>query len=62
MVPEDVAHYAYHQGLYVLAQSGDAMKIRNDGHCLLGSEDNLNLLMHFSMRSWARICPRRSPW
>ncbi len=55
MVPEDVARYAYHQGLYVLAQSGDAVKIRNDGHSLLGSEDNLNLLMHFSMRSWARI-------
>ena len=30
-VPEDVARYAYRQGLYVLAQSGDAVEIRNDG-------------------------------
>ena len=31
VVPEDVARYAYRQGLYVLAQSGDAVEIRNDG-------------------------------
>ena len=31
VVPEDVARYAYRQGLSVLAQSGDAVEIRNDG-------------------------------
>jgi hypothetical protein len=31
VVPEDVARYAYRQGLYVLAQSGDAVEIRNEG-------------------------------
>ena len=30
VVPEDVARYAYRLGLYVLAQSGDAVEIRND--------------------------------
>ena len=31
VVPEDVARYAYRQGLSVLAQTGDAVEIRNDG-------------------------------
>ena len=31
VVPEDVARYAYRQGLYVLAQNGEAVEIRNDG-------------------------------
>lgn len=30
VVPEDVGRYAYRKGLYVLAQSGDALEIRND--------------------------------
>ncbi len=31
VVPEDVARYAYRQGLSVLAQSDDAVEIHNDG-------------------------------
>ncbi|KOR32194.1 hypothetical protein TI05_08810 [Achromatium sp. WMS3] len=30
VLPDDVARYAYRQGLFVLAQSGDAVIIRND--------------------------------
>ncbi|MDG2989447.1 hypothetical protein L3556_00655 [Candidatus Synechococcus calcipolaris G9] len=30
VVPPEVARYAYHQGLFVLAQSGDSMVILND--------------------------------
>ena len=30
VLPEAVGHYAYRKGLFVLAQSGDAMEIRND--------------------------------
>jgi hypothetical protein len=30
VVPEDVARYAYRQGLFVLAQSGDGVVILND--------------------------------
>ena len=30
VIPEDVARYAYCQGLYVLAQSGETVQIRND--------------------------------
>ncbi|MFP4495075.1 MAG: DUF3782 domain-containing protein [Halochromatium sp.] len=30
VVPEQVGRYAYRNGLFVLAQSGDAMEIRND--------------------------------
>ena len=30
VLPDDVARYAYRQGLFVLAQSGDAVVIRND--------------------------------
>ena len=30
VLPDDVARYAYRQGLFVLAQSGDAFLIRND--------------------------------
>ena len=30
VIPEDVARYAYRQGLYVLAQSGETVQIRND--------------------------------
>ncbi|MBK1716059.1 DUF3782 domain-containing protein [Thiocystis violacea] len=31
VLPDDVARYAYRQGLFVLAQSGDSILIRNDG-------------------------------
>ncbi|WP_404355929.1 DUF3782 domain-containing protein [Methylotuvimicrobium sp. KM1] len=31
VMPNDVARYAYRKGLYVLAQSGDTVLIRNDG-------------------------------
>jgi hypothetical protein len=30
VVPQDVARYAYRQGLFVMAQSGDDMMILND--------------------------------
>jgi hypothetical protein len=30
VLPEDVGLYAYRQGLFVLAQSGDSVEIRND--------------------------------
>jgi len=30
VLPEDVGRYAYRKGLYVLAQSGEAVEIRND--------------------------------
>ncbi|MEA5451567.1 hypothetical protein VB780_23525 [Leptolyngbya sp. CCNP1308] len=30
VVPKDVARYAYRQGLFVLAQSGDGVAILND--------------------------------
>lgn len=30
VLPDDVGRYAYRQGLFVLAQSGDAVEIRND--------------------------------
>ena len=30
VLPEDVGRYAYRQGLFVLAQSGEAVEIRND--------------------------------
>ena len=30
VVPDEVARYAYRQGLFVLAQSGDSMVILND--------------------------------
>ncbi|MDZ7762149.1 MAG: hypothetical protein U5L00_18090 [Desulfovermiculus sp.] len=30
VVPDDVARYAYRRGLYVLAQSGESVIIRND--------------------------------
>ena len=30
VLPDDVARYAYRQGLFVLAQSGEAIQIRND--------------------------------
>nr|VFK06046.1 MAG: hypothetical protein BECKLPF1236A_GA0070988_100017 [Candidatus Kentron sp. LPFa]VFK22712.1 MAG: hypothetical protein BECKLPF1236C_GA0070990_1000144 [Candidatus Kentron sp. LPFa] len=30
VMPDSVARYAYHQGLYVLAQSGEMVKVRND--------------------------------
>ena len=30
VVPEDTARFAYRQGLFVLAQSGDTVTIRND--------------------------------
>jgi hypothetical protein len=30
VMPDDVARFAYHQGLWVLAQSGDQVVIRND--------------------------------
>jgi hypothetical protein len=32
VVPNDVARYAYRQGLFVLAQSGDSVEILNDGN------------------------------
>ena len=32
-LPEAVGRYAYRQALFVLAQSGDAVVIRNDGRC-----------------------------
>ncbi len=32
VVPDDVARYAYRQGLFVLAQSGDSVEILNDGN------------------------------
>ena len=32
VVPDSVARYAYRQGLFVLAQSGDSVVILNDGH------------------------------
>lgn len=32
VVPDDVARYAYRQGLFVLAQSGDGVEILNDGN------------------------------
>jgi hypothetical protein len=31
VVPDEVARYAYRQGLFVLAQSGDSVVILNDG-------------------------------
>ncbi|WP_017840196.1 hypothetical protein [Methylotuvimicrobium buryatense] len=31
VIPNDVARYAYRKGLYVLAQSGNPVLIRNDG-------------------------------
>ncbi|WP_235726395.1 hypothetical protein, partial [Methylotuvimicrobium buryatense] len=31
VMPNDVARYAYRKGLYVLAQSGNTVLIRNDG-------------------------------
>ena len=31
VVPDDVARYAYRQGLFVITQSGDSMVILNDG-------------------------------
>ncbi|MGZ8219094.1 DUF3782 domain-containing protein [Methylomagnum sp.] len=31
VVPDDVARFAYRQGLFVLAQNGDSVTIRNDG-------------------------------
>ena len=31
VMPNDVARYAYRKGLYVLAQSGSTVLIRNDG-------------------------------
>ena len=31
VVPKDVARYAYHRGLFVLAQSGESVVILNDG-------------------------------
>lgn len=31
VVPQDVARYAYRQGLFVLAQSGETVAILNDG-------------------------------
>jgi hypothetical protein len=43
VVPEDVARHAYRQGLYVLAQSGDAVEIRNDGR--------------FAAREWCGAAP-----
>jgi len=30
VVPDEVAKHAYRQGLFVLAQNGDAIWIRND--------------------------------
>lgn len=30
VLPDDVARYAYRRGLFVLAQSGDGVVIRND--------------------------------
>ena len=30
VLPEDVGHYAYRKGLYVLAQKGEQVEIRND--------------------------------
>jgi hypothetical protein len=30
VIPDDVARYAYRQGLFVLAQSGDSVVILND--------------------------------
>jgi hypothetical protein len=30
VMPDDVARFAYRKGLYVLAQSGDTIQIRND--------------------------------
>nr|VFJ59387.1 MAG: hypothetical protein BECKFW1821B_GA0114236_104721 [Candidatus Kentron sp. FW] len=30
VMPDEVARYAYHQGLYVLTQSGETVKVRND--------------------------------
>jgi len=32
VVPEAAARFAYRQGLFVLAQSGDSMAIGNDEH------------------------------
>jgi hypothetical protein len=34
VMPDDVARFAYRQGLYVLAQSGDTVLIRNDAKFL----------------------------
>jgi hypothetical protein len=32
VLPDEVGRYAYRHGLFVLAQAGDAMEIRNDAH------------------------------
>ena len=31
VIPDNVAQYAYRQGLYVIAQTGDHLAVRNDG-------------------------------
>ena len=30
VLPQEIGRYAYRKGLFVLAQSGDAVEIRND--------------------------------
>ena len=32
VVPDDAARFAYRQGLFVLAQSGESVTIRNDAN------------------------------